>query len=105
MITKKQTPWFVLNSPELGSPFQDFYEACRNNGVLDEKTKELLMLVLASAFRSQSSTQEHIKAAFETGATREEITEALLITAAEAARSQLEWAEKTYTKHLHNSKK
>ena len=63
------------------------------------------MLVIASVFRSQSSTQEHIKAAFETGATREEITEALLIAAAEAARSQLSWAENTYKKHLNASKK
>jgi alkylhydroperoxidase/carboxymuconolactone decarboxylase family protein YurZ len=105
MTSKRQTPWFVLNSPELGSPFQDFYEQCRSNGILDEKTKELLMLVIASVFRSKSSTQEHINAAFKTGATREEITEALLIAAAEAARSQLSWAENAYKKHLHNIKK
>ncbi|MHC4323562.1 MAG: hypothetical protein ACYSUX_04740, partial [Planctomycetota bacterium] len=45
------TPWFVLNSPELGKPFADFQESCKHTGVLDRKTKELLMTVLACVFR------------------------------------------------------
>lgn len=36
-VTK--TPWFVLNSPELGKPFQEFYEACKEQGVLDKKNQ------------------------------------------------------------------
>jgi AhpD family alkylhydroperoxidase len=105
MISEKVTPWYVLNSPETGQPFQDFYDACTKGGVLDTKTRELLMLSLASAFRCPNCTESHIKAALEAGVTKEEITEALLITAVEAAGTQLNWAREIYLKHLGNSHK
>ena len=89
MISDKVTPWYVLNSPEIGQPFQDFHDAVAKGGVLDKKTRELLMLSLASAFRCPNCTESHIKAALEAGVTKEEITEALLITAVEAAGTQL----------------
>jgi len=105
MITEKVTPWYVLNSPEIGQPFQDFYDACTKGGVLDKKTRELLMLSLASAFRCPHCTETHIKAALDAGASKEEITEALLITAVEAAGTQLNWAREIYLKYLGNSNK
>lgn len=89
-MNDSKTPWFVLNSPELGRPFQEFYEACTQQGVLDKRTKELLMLALASALRCQGRVEQHIESAMEAGASREEITEALIIAAAVAAGSQLE---------------
>lgn len=94
------TPWFVLNSPELGRPFADFYESCKRTGVLDEKTKELLMVALACVFRCRSCLEEHIKRAMEVGVTREELTEALLLAAAEGAGSQLDWQKDLYMKYL-----
>jgi AhpD family alkylhydroperoxidase len=105
MISEKTTPWYVLNSPEIGQPFQDFHDAVAKGGVLDTKTRELLMLSLASAFRCQNCTESHIKAALEAGVTKEEITEALLITAVEAAGTQLNWAREIYLQHLANSRK
>jgi len=102
MISEKVTPWYVLNSPEVGQPFQDFYDACIKGGVLDTKTRELLMLSLATAFRCPHCTESHIKAALEAGVTKEEITEALLITAVEAAGTQLSWAKEIYLKHMGN---
>ncbi len=105
MNTEKSTPWYVLNSPEIGKPFQDFYNACINEGVLDKKTKELLMLALACAFRCSHCTESHIKAAFEEGASKEEITETLLITAVEGAGTQLNWAKEIFLKYLANSGK
>ena len=105
MSPAKTTPWYVLNSPEIGRPFQDFYDACNNEGVLDKKTKELLMLSLASAFRCPHCTESHIQAALDAGASREEITETLLITAVEAAGTQLNWAKEIYLKYLGNKEK
>ena len=99
-MNKSQTPWFVLNSPELGKPLQDFYEACKEKGVLDKKTKELLMLALACVFRCPHCTEEHIRGALEAGASREEITEALLIAAVEGAGTQLAWKKDIYMKYL-----
>ncbi|MGD0597033.1 MAG: carboxymuconolactone decarboxylase family protein [Sedimentisphaerales bacterium] len=100
MVSEKVTPWYVLNSPEIGQPFQDFYDAVTKGGVLDTKTRELLMLSLASAFRCPHCTEAHIQAALEAGVSREEITEALLIAAVEAAGTQLNWAREIYLKYL-----
>jgi len=99
-MSDKKTPWFVLNSPELGRPFQEFYEACKEKGILDRKTKELLMLAPASVFRCPHCTEEHIQGALDAGASREEITEALLIAAVEGASAQLAWKNDVYTKYL-----
>jgi len=98
--TQKATPWYVLNSPEIGGAFHDFYEACGKEGILDGKTKELLMLALASVFRCPHCTESHIKAALEAGASKEEITEALLIAAVEGAGTQLAWASDVFVKYL-----
>jgi len=105
MDYEKITPWYVLDSPEIGQPFQDFKEACEKGGVLDRKTRELLMLSLASAFRCTHCTESHIKAALEAGATKEEITEALLISAVEAAGTQLSWAKEVFLKYLGKTEK
>jgi len=99
-MSKEATPWFVLNSPELGRPFADFYESCKNKGVLDKKTKELLMAALACVFRCPHCTEQHIKGALDAGATKEEVTEALLIAAVEGAGTQLAWNKKTLMKYL-----
>ena len=100
MSTEKATPWYSLHSPEIGETFQDFYEACSEKGVLDKKTKELLMLTLASVFRCPHCTEEHIKEALKAGVTKEEITEALLIAALEGAGTQLAWAKEIYLRCL-----
>ena len=98
----EMTAWYVLNSPEIGKPFSDFYKACDKDGVLDKKTRELVMLTVASIFQSLDGTESHIKAALEAGVSREEITEALLIAAAEGANTQLSWAKEIYQKYLGN---
>lgn len=95
----KATPWYVLNSPEIGGPFNDFYNACSKEGVLDRKTKELLMLALASVIRCPHCTGAHIKAALEAGVSREEITEALFIAAVEGTGTQLALAKEVFLKY------
>lgn len=98
----KMTAWYVLNSPEIGKPFSDFYSACDKDGILDKKTRELVMLAVASIFRCPECTEAHIKAALEAGLSKEEITEALLMAAAEAAGTQISWAKEIYQKYLGN---
>lgn len=98
--TVTKTPWYVLKSPELGKPFHEFSEACREKGVLDPKTRELLMTALACVFRCSHCTEEHIKRALEAGASKEEITETLLIAALEGAGTQLAWNKETLMKYL-----
>lgn len=99
-MTDVKTSWYVLNSPELGQPLQEFYEACKEKGVLDKKTKELLMMTLASVFRCPHCTEEHIQGALNAGASKAEITEALLIAAVEGAGTQLAWNKDVFMKYL-----
>jgi alkylhydroperoxidase/carboxymuconolactone decarboxylase family protein YurZ len=99
-MSPRQTPWFVLHSPELGKAFETFYQVCNEDGVLDRKTKELLMLALTAVFRSPDSNEEHFQRAFEAGATKEEVAEVLLIAAAEGARTQLVLENQTCLKYL-----
>jgi AhpD family alkylhydroperoxidase len=99
-MSQSKTPWFAANDPEIGRHFQDFYEACKTKGVLDTKTKELLMAALACVFRCPHCTEEHIKAALEAGASKEEVTEALLIAAVEGAGTQLAWNKDVFMKYL-----
>ena len=104
-MIRTQTPWFVLHSPELGKAFESFYQECNEDGVLDKKSKELLMVALTSVFRSPSHTENHIKRALEVGATKEEITEVLLLAAAEGAWTQLASAQQIYLKYLGSTDK
>ncbi|MFO8006922.1 MAG: carboxymuconolactone decarboxylase family protein [Candidatus Brocadiia bacterium] len=93
-------PWYVHQSPEIGGAFADFYKAANQEGVLDKKTKELLMLALASAFRCPHCTRDHLAGAKEAGATKQEMAEALLIAAVEGAGTQLAWAKEIFREHL-----
>jgi len=99
-MPRTKTPWFVLNSPEIGGPFADFYESCRNKGVLDKKTRELLMTALAGASACSARIEQQIRSALEAGASKEEITEALLIASAEGAGAHLVWKTDLYKKYL-----
>lgn len=98
MATKKI--WYTENSPEIGNAFQEFHDAAADKGVLDKKTKELLMLALACAFRCPHCTKQHIKRALDVGASKEEVTEALLITAVEGAGTQLYWVKEVFDEYL-----
>ncbi|MBN2018860.1 MAG: carboxymuconolactone decarboxylase family protein [Sedimentisphaerales bacterium] len=99
-MNESKTPWFALNTPELGRPFQEFCIACSEKGVLDSKTKQLLMIVVASVFQSNGEVKRQIESAMQAGASREEIIEALLISTATAARSQLEMHKDVLLKQL-----
>jgi AhpD family alkylhydroperoxidase len=93
-------PWYAEHSPEIGPAFVDFYDRCKTQGVLDKKTKELLMAALASVFRCSHCTDQHIGRALEAGASKAEVSEALLIAAVEGAGTQLYWAKDIYEKHF-----
>lgn len=99
-MNQNQTPWYVLNSPEIGGQFRECYDACRRNGVLDTKTKELIMTALSSVFHRAGPMHDHIESALAVGATREEVTEAILVGAIESAAMQLTWQKSIFPKQL-----
>ncbi len=97
-------PWYIKQSPEIGKLFRDFYSACSEKGVLDAKTRELLMCALACVLRCPHCTESHIQKALKVGASKAEVAEALLIAAVEGAGTQLYWAKGIFDKHLGNGR-
>jgi AhpD family alkylhydroperoxidase len=98
-MTQKE-PWYSIHSPEIGPKFREFYAACNDKGVLDKKTKELLMVALACTHRCGHCTRQHIQRALDAGASKGEVSEALLIAAVEGAGTQLYWCKDSYEQLL-----
>ncbi len=96
----EKKPWYLVRSKNLGSAFLHFRNAVHEKSVLDEKTRELLMLALACAFRCPHCTEDHIRGALKAGASRQEVAETLLLTAYEGAGTQLAWKKELYEQLL-----
>ena len=94
-----KTPWYLGKSP-LGASYQHFSNTAAQKSVLDNKTKELIRLSVASVFRCTHCTESHIAAALEAGATKAEISEALLLTSLQAAGTQLSWNKELFEEYL-----
>jgi AhpD family alkylhydroperoxidase len=68
----KNAPWCVQHAPDVGKAFGGFMTAANEQGLLDKKTKDLLMVALACAFRCPLCTEEHIEGAKEADASEAE---------------------------------
>ena len=102
-MLRTETPWFVRHLPEIGRAFQDFSELCDENGVLDRKTKAILMLAAASLLQRQDCAEDRLRVALEAGATKAEVTETVMIMALESAEAQLQGKSDLYRKYLGGS--
>jgi len=60
----------------------------------------LIRLAIASVFRCNPCTENHIKDAIAAGATKEEISEALLLASLQSAATQLNWNNELFDKYL-----
>lgn len=98
-----KTSWFFNQSP-LAAGYIHFSNTARTATVLDTKTKELIRLAVASVFRCQHCTEDHIKAALAAGATKQEVTESLLLSALQAAGTQLNWHREFFQERLAENK-
>jgi AhpD family alkylhydroperoxidase len=99
-MSDEEKMWYTENSPKLGRRFNHFYQACNEETILDDKTRELLMAALACVLRCPHCVEDHVKGALEVGATKQEVSEALLIAAVEGAGTQLYWAKDVYEEYL-----
>lgn len=93
------SPWYLKKSP-LGAAYQHFSHVAKQKTVLDEKSKELIRVAVASVFRCDHCTEHHIKDALAAGATKEEISEALLLASLQSAGTQLNWSKELFEKYL-----
>jgi hypothetical protein len=87
----QETPWYIRQSPEIGPAFRDFHRAANDKGVLDKKTKELLMIALAPRPVRQVRPVEHVGPACR--------------AAVEGAGTQLSWVKEVFEKHLGSDEK
>ena len=97
MSVKK--PWYIGQSP-LGAVYAHFSNAAGQKSILDEKTKELIRVAVASVFRCKHCTEHHIQDAIAAGATKQEVSEAILLSALQAAGTQLNWHKEYFDETL-----
>jgi AhpD family alkylhydroperoxidase len=84
MDVKQNLATLEKNIGQLGRETGDFMQAFRNfvgkvhdNGVLDTKTTELIIVALAIGRQCENCLQYHVRAALSAGASREEILAAV----------------------------
>ena len=65
--------------PESIKNFRKFNQAVKNEGVLSNKTKELIGIALSIAHQCKFCVALHVSNALKAGATREEILEASMV--------------------------
>jgi AhpD family alkylhydroperoxidase len=94
-----ETPWFVHDS-KIGAALQDLKDVSSAPSALDDKTKELIKLVVASVMRCDHCTHSHLKKALAVGVTKRQVTEALLIAAMQTAATQMSWHKEMFEKYL-----
>ena len=85
MSTGSHALLYPLHTPEICEKFRTFYDKGDTLEVLDSKTRELIVLALASTFRCARCTEKHIERAFDAGASKKEVAETVLIASVEGA--------------------
>lgn len=69
-----------LVMPEVMKEFGDLHEATLRQGVLDNKTKELMALAIAICVRCDGCITYHVHDALKAGASKEEIAETISVS-------------------------
>lgn len=69
---------FVAHHPEVAEAFSKLGEAC-NAGPLDEKTRHLIKLGIATALQAEGAVKGHARQALDAGATVEEVRHAVIL--------------------------
>ena len=95
----EKTPWYLKQSP-LGAAYAHFSNVAGQKTVLDDKTKELIRVAVASVFRCKHCTEHHIQDAFAAGATKQEVSETILLSSLQAAGTQLNWHKEYFEEKL-----
>jgi len=62
--------------PDVMGAFRSLQAVATDNGVLDAKTKKLMMVAVTAALRCEPCMREQVKGALQLGASRQEILEA-----------------------------
>lgn len=71
--TPKSIREFQRKYQQIWEAFADLGKRCHENGPLDEKTRRLVKLGMAIAFRHEGAVHSAVRNALKSGATREEM--------------------------------
>ncbi len=85
---------------EADRAFWRFKAEVYENGVLPEKTKHLIAVVVNAALRCPVCTRDHMESALECGATKAEVAEALGVLWVIGSGVQVVWDKEGFEKHL-----
>lgn len=86
--------------PEGGDAFSEFASSVEKGGVLDPKTRALILLAATSLARCPHCVDHHLETLKKLGATNREIAEAILLGSVAAAGANMAWAAEIFHKHL-----
>ena len=96
----KAAAWMERAWPEGGDAFSEFAASVSEHGVLDPKTRALILLVASSLQRCPHCVDHHLETLRVLGATDREIAEAMMLGSVSAAGANMTWTAETFHKRL-----
>lgn len=96
----KAAAWMERAWPEGGQAFTDFAASVTNHGVLDPKTRALILLAATSLQRCPHCVDHHLETLKTLGASDAEIAEAMMLGSVAAAGANMAWAAEIFHKRL-----
>ena len=84
----KSAAWMEKAGPEGGNAFSEFAASVDGRGVLDPKTRALILLVATSLQRCPHCVDHHLETLKKLGATNSEIAEAMMFRQRSRRRSE-----------------
>ncbi len=70
---------FVEKHPEIAEAYGDLGKACHKAGPLDDKTRHLIKLGIATALQSEGGVKSQTRRSFDVGASEDEVRHAVLL--------------------------
>jgi AhpD family alkylhydroperoxidase len=92
--------WMQKIWPEGGDAFTQYAAAVNGHGVLDAKTRTLILLASSSLERCPHCVSHHLETLQALGATKAEIAEAMMLASVAAAGANMTWAAEVFHQHL-----
>lgn len=96
----KAAAWMERAWPEGGNAFSEFAASVIEHGVLDPKTRTLILLVASSLERCPHCVEHHLDTLMKLGATNLEIAEAMMLGSVASAGANMTWAAEVFHKRL-----
>jgi alkylhydroperoxidase/carboxymuconolactone decarboxylase family protein YurZ len=99
---------FERKHPAVWQAFAKLGEACHETGPLDEKTRRLVKLAMAVAFRHEGAVHSATRNALRSGVTREEIEHVVILAITTlgwpAAYAAMTWINDEYASREENAR-